>query len=922
MKLANLLSRVRRWTSALDYQLHIARANIWRSAYNPLRGLTISRAVSHLEAGERGAYAELAWLYRYIERRNATLGSLVDRRLGAVAGLDWDIRVRDDLPKGMEAMAARQRQALRSGYERLSNLKEVVGFLALAAFRGFSHVRIDRDDRGMVTGLTPVRQWFWCREGVDGEWQLNPEARFGVTQGEDVEADDYIIREVERPINEVGLICHVRQGLSERDWDGFIETYGIPARYVELPPGLGDQERDAFQDLIEEQISGSAGVLPSGAQLHSLTVSQQGEAPFRAHLDYQNSQMVLRATGGQLTSLAEATGLGSGVAEVHERVFAELAAAEAELISELISGHLDAQMLLAAGHGDEPPLAYWTLAAKEETDISDWLEGVTKLSQAGWRVPAAQIAEKTGYDVEPAPPPPAAPVPGLWHRMEPERAIKANNRPPASPDETVEPDDEPENGILTEAMAPLAAQVAAGVRDALMSGRSMERVLQRLIDDLPELVEHPDLAAGPADVHERVIAQALLDGWEAAGDPGDEGRVMTNSRRRGGRACHVRRSGHALVKHRASEPMKAHSRGWYQIEVSGPVACEGPDDEEGWCLDVDPEALRSIVSHFHAEKEKENFSGLLIDQDHLSHEPDHDTTAVGWLLDVDIRNGQLWGLIEWTDVGRDLVGGKRVKWFSTEYPWADLETLPGRVLRPLRLSGLAVTNRPARPGGRPITHRAHARASTKRNTRSTMKTRKTKRGAITDALLNRRRVCNAEGSTQAEQDAAQEAVEAAVAEALTEADVPAEHVEAIAEEVAAEVVDAVDELSDDGLAAIAERLGLDGDADTDAILLAIDSLLQRIEELSDRSAGAEADELMNRFSDRLPADKAGRDKWRAFIMTNRDAAEAAISCLPVRRVEAGKRFRSPAPVSDTPPKPAEEPKGHARVLAALRAQRD
>ena len=37
--------------------------NAWRDQYNPLRGMSLPRLVSLLEAGERGQFADLQWLY-------------------------------------------------------------------------------------------------------------------------------------------------------------------------------------------------------------------------------------------------------------------------------------------------------------------------------------------------------------------------------------------------------------------------------------------------------------------------------------------------------------------------------------------------------------------------------------------------------------------------------------------------------------------------------------------------------------------------------------------------------------------------------------------------------------------------------------------------------------------------------------------
>jgi hypothetical protein len=55
------------------YLKNLQSSSNWRAQYNPLRGLTLPLLVALLEGGERGDYARLQWLYRFIEKRNPTL---------------------------------------------------------------------------------------------------------------------------------------------------------------------------------------------------------------------------------------------------------------------------------------------------------------------------------------------------------------------------------------------------------------------------------------------------------------------------------------------------------------------------------------------------------------------------------------------------------------------------------------------------------------------------------------------------------------------------------------------------------------------------------------------------------------------------------------------------------------------------------
>jgi hypothetical protein len=145
--------------------------------------------------------------------------------------------------------------------------------------------------------------------------------------------------------------------------------------------------------------------------------------------------------------------------------------------------------------------------------------------------------------------------------------------------------------------------------------------------------------------------------------------------------------------------------GWYQIEVTG----EHPAGE-GRVQVIDAEALDAIVRNFNEEKAAaaNDFAGLLVDRDHLSHDMENETAAMAWVKELAVRDGQLHARLELTSDGEAAVTGKVYKFFSTEYAKNDLEDLGEGRVRPLRLSGLAFTNRPNNRGGKPISNREDA----------------------------------------------------------------------------------------------------------------------------------------------------------------------------------------------------------------------
>lgn len=495
----------------LTMQVHIKAANLWRDLHNPLRGLTMSRAVSYLEEGERGAYADLMWLYRFIEKRDATLRGGKRSLLSAVAEMDWDIKQVDDkkLPRGFtKAQAEAQAITLRTAYDAISNLSDAIEFLGLAEFRGFAHLeKIEGVSAGvpMVTELRPVEQWYWCREGLHGEWQYNGTARAGRVKGEEIDRSRFIIREIDDPINEIALIAFVRKSLGRKDEDGFIESFGIPSIFAIMPQNVPQGREAEYQDLADQVISDSRGTLPHGSDIKTLDAGARGVAPFRSYQEALDKEIVMAITSGQLTMLAE-SGSGTLAGGAHSDTFMRVARALARRITTVMQRQFDLQ-ILAAAHPGQPPLAYFEILAHEETDVGDVVKDVQSLKSAGYNVETGWLAEKTGYPVSVAPGQPGQSGP-LPNRAMPDTLKREQHTPHDIDDDFL--DDALD--LIDEAMqadcTELAARMQSLVSEDLDDAEFMSRLAQ-LKADLPGLAAK--VAGGDATVKawEAVLAAAL-----------------------------------------------------------------------------------------------------------------------------------------------------------------------------------------------------------------------------------------------------------------------------------------------------------------------------------------------------------------------------------------------------------------------------
>jgi len=487
-----------RAVASVSMRFHVASANLWRDGYNPLRGLSITRAVRMLEDGERGAYCELQWLYRYIEMQDATLGALIERRTSAVQEMGWDVKVPEGLEGADHKLAESQADALREAYNGINNLKAAIEFLCMASFRGYSHLEVVSEG-GAIVELAPVEQWYWVRGGLNGKWMYNEKSSFGATTGQDVGDRLFVIREVARPINRVALVSFIRKSMSQKDWDGFIETFGIPAVFIIAPPNVPADKEDEYQAVAESIASDARGVLPEGSDVKTVDNGARGVNPFLEHIKYQDEQVVLRGTGGKLTMLAE-SGSGTLGGNAHSETFEQVARAEATEITEILQSIVDCAVL-DDKFPEQKHLAYFEISANEETDTKEVVTELAILSRAGYKVSADQVRERTGYDVEIES---AELKPENGDKLK--RAIAVNNR------ESVETFDTAAVRMLDDArrgdMQGIGIALAAALHEDdfdKLKGR-----LAELDGLLPSMLEE----AGESEAAwEAIFASALVNGW-------------------------------------------------------------------------------------------------------------------------------------------------------------------------------------------------------------------------------------------------------------------------------------------------------------------------------------------------------------------------------------------------------------------------
>lgn len=382
-------------------------ATAWLEGYNPLRGLTLRRAQSIFDAARRGNDVRLQWIYENIEQADPTLMVCAERRAAALADLDWTIRPKAaGRARGFDEALAREQCALLEhayGDAEEVNLLPALEHLAKAFFRGHAHARALWSPDGLtLRGFETFNAWNLCRDLETGRWHWNPAASetLDFAALEPVPPGELVTLVRTRHIDYPAMPIFLRNALGEKAWGRFLERYGIPPVIITMPPDMDPARVSDYCAAATQVADGGSGALPAGS-LVSYAHEARGTDPFTAFLDHQQRLIVLMATGGMLTSLTGATGIGQGATDAHEETWRTIVRRDAAAVATALNRTVTDTLLDRAFPG-RPHLAAFDFETEPAPGPAEVFDLASKAVQAGYRITQAELQERTGYALEPA----------------------------------------------------------------------------------------------------------------------------------------------------------------------------------------------------------------------------------------------------------------------------------------------------------------------------------------------------------------------------------------------------------------------------------------------------------------------------------------------------------------------------------------
>lgn len=368
--------------------VNVLRGGDWLYV-NPIYGLSVRAAQGIYDAARMGSGALLHRIYDAIEAADPILMTCVERRAAALAGLGWRVKA---LAEGDKVLAQEQYAAVREFIEGIENLTEAVEHLDLAFFRGFSFVQ-PLWEGGSVRKVELLNSWNFLR-GRDGSWFWNPECRDSTDGLMELTYEHGLVSiERRRAIDYPAMQIYIRHALGERDWGRFVERYGIPPVDAVMAPGATMDQRADYLEAAEAARDGRSVVWPSGSTVGRAEGSR-GVEPFTAFCEHLEKQIVLMATGGTLTSLAQAdTGALAGGAQMD--VWEQIVRRDSAVVGDALHRDLIVPFLRSAFPG-RPRVVSFELGREAEQTASEIFDTAARARSAGYVIDQAELENETG----------------------------------------------------------------------------------------------------------------------------------------------------------------------------------------------------------------------------------------------------------------------------------------------------------------------------------------------------------------------------------------------------------------------------------------------------------------------------------------------------------------------------------------------
>jgi Mu-like prophage protein gp29 len=395
------------------------------SFYNPMIWLSPKRLCDALDAFQYGDIAPAARIFEAISRRDDIVRTVVAKRHGGIARLDWEIvGVGDD-----KAASERQTKVLSDFFNTLEvthaidrNKRGCVPMLVrqmmLAVDNKFSVHEIiwKPSPSGLSAELRYVPLWFF--ENKTGKLQFLEYS--GASVGIPMEDREWLVCVAEVALMEPTSVIYYAKNGGWKNWLVFAERYGFPLLKGKCEAPWGSKEYNEFYTALQKFRNGYALLLSGNSDAEIVQANGAG-APFERIVANSDRAIAALWRGSDLGTLSSQNGAGATLQGDETSVLEE---DDAQMIEESIEHNLSRHVLEYYFGEGVPTAAKFILHRTDKTNIKEYLDVTERCAQLGVRAAkkdvrqTCRIAEATSDEELIEVPQSAVPMPAAANSRE------------------------------------------------------------------------------------------------------------------------------------------------------------------------------------------------------------------------------------------------------------------------------------------------------------------------------------------------------------------------------------------------------------------------------------------------------------------------------------------------------------------------
>lgn len=403
---------------------------------HPARGLTLDKLASLLRGAEAGDLIPQAELGEDMEERDSHLFAELSKRKRALVGLDWHV----DPRPGADAAEKRAAQVAGELIAAIPDFEDAVFDLADGILKSYSGLEIawQRDGDGwQIEQLTHQPATRFCTDQAtrsqlrlytgthpDGD-ELWP---FGWILHKHKAKSGYLARQCLTRILAWPYLCKV-YGLT--DLVDLLEIYGFPLALGKYPGTATPDQKTALLRAVANLSRAGSGIIPAEMSVDLVETAKALGDPHLALIAWAERAESKAILGATLTSEAQATGLGSNLASVHQDVAWDLTLSDVQQLAGTLTRDLVYPLLAVnLGWTDRRRCPRFVFDTSETDDLGTLADAIPKLVPV-LPIPAAWAYQRTGI------PPPQADEPVLTAASVPAavglKPVVLRTEPPEAP---------------------------------------------------------------------------------------------------------------------------------------------------------------------------------------------------------------------------------------------------------------------------------------------------------------------------------------------------------------------------------------------------------------------------------------------------------------------------------------------------------